>query len=163
MVYLSEFCHKLTGKVADLVDPEVLGHAAAAVLHYFRNDLNQTEVMPGDFSLALEKALHGLGLNHLEADAAAAAQRVVETDLCQLLEDGLELFFFERLRAELRRQLAPAPALLRFRGLHDCAMRLSGTRRWTARCQARSDQIVEFLRTALGLEPIRRPCGLMVT
>ncbi len=155
---------ELTGEGASLVSAELVRNAAAAVLDYFRYEMKRSSVSVGEFTVALETVLHGLGLTHLKAAMAtgAAGGGVGPTDLSTLVGDGLELLFFQRLRAELRRQLAPAPRLVRFYGLRPCVMRLAGARRWSPRCQALGDQIVDYLRTSLRAEPIPWACGLVV-
>ncbi len=157
-------CFELAGEGASLVSEHIFQEAAAAVLHYFRNELGRTAVTVGEFSTALEVVLHSLGLTQVKAAArlSHAPEHFTETDLQPLAADGLELLFFQRLRQELRRQLRPSPELVRFRGLRPSVMRLVGTRRWTPRCQDLKDRIVDFLRTSLQAEPISRPCGLVI-
>jgi hypothetical protein len=155
---------EFVGEAAQVVDAELLRNAAAAVLHFFRTELHRESVPAAEFIAALEKVLHGFGLTHLRAapDAAAKAPQMTQTDLCTLAGDGIELMFFQRLREELRRNLQPAPRVLHFHGLRPCVKQLAGARRWSPRCQALNDQIVEYLRTSLSAEQINRPCGLVV-
>lgn len=158
------------------LDPDVIREAAAAVLHYFRDDLGRENVTLEEFTDALEHVLSGLGYevaggaaSPLEpgaspADADAAAP-VVECNLGTIAEslgDGLELGFYPRLRAELKTLLAAQPQVVRFNGLRNCAKRLARTRRWCARSVQVSEEIVGFLRDCWGAERPRRECSLMV-
>ena len=72
------------------LDPHIIHNAAAAVLHYFREDLGRETVTIDEFTSALEHVLAGLGLSvhsstasaepetaHVAAAAAAAAPAVV--------------------------------------------------------------------------------------
>jgi hypothetical protein len=154
---------EILGDNASLFDTEFVKHAAAAVFHYFRDELQRDTVTVAEFSMALEKILRGFSI------AAAAKQenprpRVAQSDLCRLVagsDDG-ELFFFPRLRDELRSQLRESPQLLCFRGLRQCVKQLAGARRWTNRCQSLHDQIVEFLRSAMYQENAGTNCALVV-
>jgi hypothetical protein len=154
---------ELEGEAAAAVDPEMLRHAAAAVLQYFREELKRTHVSTSEFAAALEVVLHGFGLHHLRANPVPESQPAAAvSDLRLLAGDGFELGFFQRLREELRRQLGPKPDLVRFHGLRGCVKQLAGARRWTRQCQSLHDQIVDYLRTSLRAEPISKPCGLVV-
>ena len=144
------------------VEPELVRQAAAAVLHFFRADLGRTVVSVGEFSVALQKALRGLGVN---VDLIGAMPADPETDLGLLAGHagtGLELEFFPRLRDELRRMLHHSPGMIRFRGLRGCVKQLLGARRWSGRCQALNDQIVHYLRHCLNAEATASPCALVV-
>jgi len=145
-----------------LVEPELVRQAAAAVLHFFRADLGRTVVSVGEFSVALQKALQGLGI---DVDLTASTPTEEETDLRLLAGNagaGFELLFFPRLRHELRRMLHQSPGMIRFRGLRGCVKQLLGARRWSGRCQALNDQIVDYLRICLNAEAMASPCGLVV-
>jgi hypothetical protein len=74
----------------------------------------------------------------------------------------LELFFFPKLRDELRQQLRQSPRVLRFRGLRGCVKQLAGARRWSARCEKMQEQVVEYLRGCLTAEPEKSECALVV-
>jgi hypothetical protein len=155
-------CFELAGEGASMISEHVFQEAAAAVLQYFRQELGRASVSVGEFSSALEVVLHSLGLTQLKAAIGPAHPQAAETDLRALVEDGMELLFFQRLREELRRQLQPAPEVVRFHGLRSSVMRLAGVRRWSPRCQDLHDRVVDFLRTSLQAEPISRPCGLVI-
>ena len=91
--------------------------------------------------------------------------RIVEADLQKLAassSEAFELAFFPRLRDELRTQLRQSPQLLRFRGLRNCVLRLTGARRWTHRCRNLQDQIVSYLRECLAAETQTASCALVV-
>jgi hypothetical protein len=176
---------ELTGEGIGEFDPEFLKHAASAVFHYFKHDLGRVTVTVGEFAGALEKVLRGFGLQS-EADEqngepipkhwdepceepceerAGAARRVLKSDLRLLACEsgkGFELFFFPRLRDELRQQLLQDPEILHFRGLRSCVKQLTGARRWTSRCQTLQDQIVEYLRNCFTTESNQPNCALLV-
>ena len=93
------------------------------------------------------------------------SRETIETDLGSLARefaDSLELFFFPRLRDELRTQLRQSPRVLRFRGLRGCVKQIAGARRWSARCEKMQDQIVGYLRECLVAEPEQNECALVV-
>jgi hypothetical protein len=150
----------------DQIDPDVIQHAAAAVLHYFRDDLGRVNVTIDEFTSALEHVLTGLGYR-VEGSSAPAttSTEVVEADLGAMAEslgDALELGFYPRLRKELRELLATTPRMIRFRGLRPCAKRLARVRRWCPRSVRVSDEIVGFLRACWGAERPRTECSLLV-
>jgi hypothetical protein len=170
---------ELSGEGIGAFDPEFLKHAASAVFHYFKHDLGRVTVTVGEFAGALEKVLRGFGLQS-EADEqngehacevededeeVSKERRVLKSDLRLLACEsgkGFELFFFPRLRDELRQQLLLDPQVLHFRGLRSCVKQLTGARRWSPRCQTLQDQIVEFLRNCFTTEASQPNCALLV-
>jgi hypothetical protein len=162
---------ELMGECADAIDPEVVHHASAAVLHYFKHELNRQSVSVGEFALALEKVLRSFGLSvHADCQTQALPEpvppRVLESNLHELAShaasQGFELLFFPQLRQELKRQLDQSPNVLRFHGLRACVKQLAGAGRWNRRCQSLHDQIVHFLRSCWESDAARRSCALMV-
>ena len=169
---------ELNGEGIGSFDPEFLKHAASAVFHYFKHDLGRVTVTVGEFAGALEKVLRGFGLQseadeqngeHVDtfptADDAPGERRVLKSDLRLLACEsgkGFELFFFPRLRDELRQQLLQSPEVLHFRGLRSCVKQLTGARRWSPRCQTLQDQIVEYLRNCFTTEANQPNCALLV-
>jgi hypothetical protein len=157
---------EIMGKHASLFDADFIKHAATAVLHYFRDELDRESVTVAEFTLALEKILRGFNIaTAADAQSDQAAPRVLHSDLFRIAteaHDAGELFFFPRLRDELRAQLRHEPQMLCFRGLRKCVKQLAGARRWTPRCQSLQDQIVEFLRTCMTQENPRAHCALVV-
>jgi hypothetical protein len=156
---------ELTGNAGGSLDPEVLSHAAASVFHYFKNELERETVTIGEFAGALEKVLRKLGFVFRAGALESRSREIVETDLCLFAResaDSLELFFFPRLRDELRAQLRQSPRVLRFRGLRGCVKQLAGARRWSVRCEKLQDHIVEYLRRCLTAEPEQSDCSLVV-
>jgi hypothetical protein len=154
---------ELLGDAAELLDPEMIHHAAAAVLHYFKHDQGRTDVTVAEFASALERVLRGFGLSIVSAHAQEPPGLLARADLRALACEsgkGCELFFFSRLRGELRARLAAAPRLLHFRGLRGCVKQILGARRWGPRCERLSDQIVHFLRDCAAAEG--RGCALLV-
>jgi len=153
---------ELVGGSATNYDEEFVGHAANAVFFYFKHELGRQTVSLGEFAEALEKVLHGFKLP--ARGSTCASVRIGRADLLQLAEGGggCELFFFPRLRDELRLQLRQSPEVLRFSGLRGCVKRLTGAERWCARCQQLHDHIVDFLRTCLSAEVAASNCTLLV-
>lgn len=149
---------ELIGESVPLLSEELLHDATAAVLHYFRRELGQTIVSVGEFSVALEQALRGLGFDVQTTPGEASDPRpkhIAEADLRLIAgrpDDSVELLFFPRLRAEFHRLLGPGPRVVRFRGLQGCVRKLSGARRWNQRCRELHESIVEYLRECLGSE-----------
>ncbi len=175
---VERFTFELVGDALGDVDADVIRNAASAVVHYFKSELKRTTITVGEFTQALEQVLRAFGLSvsatpvstaDLPAMTAATnATKSEETpsDLAQIACEsgkGFELAFFNRLRAEMRRQMSGAPRVVRFDGLRRCAKQLVGARRWNIRCQRMSDQIVDYLRECLSHEKTEsRACGLVV-
>jgi hypothetical protein len=155
---------EIVGEGNSQLEPETLRHAAASVFHYFKIELAREAVTIGEFSLALEKVLHHLGYT-IHAHAADRPGEISDADLGQLANEtggSLELFFFPRLRDELRIRLRSGPRVVRFRGLRGCVKQLAGARRWTSRCEDLQDQIVAYLRGCLTAETAQHACALVV-
>ena len=157
---------EIVGEANSLLDTDTLRHAAASVFHYFKTELARETVTIGEFSLALEKVLHHLGFLIHAHEPPGENREVSHTDLTRLageVADGsLELFFFPRLRAELRIRLRQSPRVVRFHGLRGCVKQLAGARRWSNRCEQLQDQIVEYLRGCLTAETEQNECALVV-
>jgi hypothetical protein len=157
-------CVELSGEDARLFDPDFVKEATGAVFHYFKHELGRESITVGEFSEALEKVLQGFDFSRRTA-VSKAAPRVIESDLRRLVDEsgsGCELFFFHRLRDELRLQLERGPQLVRFSGLRSCVKQLAGARRWSARCRTLHEQIVDYLRNCLSRESAPRNCALLV-
>jgi hypothetical protein len=153
---------EIVGGTASQLEPELLQHAAASVFHYFKVELDRETVTVGEFSLALEKVLHHLGY---VIHTGGPDPEIRDTDLARLIRDtagSLELFFFPRLRDELRDQLRQSPRVVRFRGLRGCVKQIAGVRRWSSRCEQLQDQIVAFLRQCMDSEAEKPGCALVV-
>jgi hypothetical protein len=149
----------------EALDPKMLRHATASVFHYFKTELERESVTVGEFAQALEKALRGLGLTLFAEKCEACINATLEADLALIAResaDSLELFFFPRLRHELRTQLRHSPRVLRFYGLRGCVKQLAGARRWSSRCEKMEEQVVEYLRQCLTAEPQKNGCALVV-
>lgn len=160
---------ELIGDSAQWLDQEAIENAAAAVLHYFRVELERQSVTVAEFAATLEKVLRGQGFDVKTADhaavaapTAAPARPVVEADLSLFAGEGGELFFFPRLRDELRRRLDGTPLVLHFHGLRPCVKTLTGAKRWTAQCRVLNDQIVDYLRTCFTSEEAGTGSALVV-
>ena len=149
-----------------LFDPEFVKHATSAVFHYFKNELGRQTVSVGEFAGALEKALRGFTSPSKPPEPADAPDlEIPESDLRKIAVEsgkGCELFFFPRLRNELRAQLRQSPQTLRFRGLRNCVKQLAGAQRWCPRCRTLHIQIVAFLRDCLTAEVRQNSCTLLV-
>jgi hypothetical protein len=156
---------EVVGETNSLLDSETLRHAAASVFHYFKVELAREAVTIGEFSMALEKALHHLGYSIHAQSAPGEGPEVSEADLALLASEtagSLELLFFPRLRDELRIRLRNSPRVVRFHGLRGCVKQLAGARRWTSRCEVLQDQIVDYLRGCLTAETEQNGCALVV-
>ena len=162
---------ELMGEDASLLDPELVRHASAAVLHYFKTELQRSAVSVSEFAQALEKVLRSFGLSvtadcPLGSSPEKPSPRTIEFNLNDLAttaaRESFELVFFPSLRQEMKRRLGESPTVIRFHNLRDCVKQLTGAQRWNLRCQKLHDQIVEFLRCCWVAEPGRRSCALVV-
>lgn len=156
---------EIVGEANSFLDTETLRHAAASVFHYFKVELARETVTIGEFSLALEKVLNHLGYV-IHTHEAPPPRDVSHSDLNLLAgetgSESLELFFFPRLRDELRVRLSQSPRVVRFHGLRGCVKQLAGARRWSNRCEQLQDQIVEYLRGCFNAETAANECALVV-
>ncbi len=146
------------------LDPEIVREAAAAVVYYFRNDLGREHVSVEEFSKALQRVLGRLGYQVSSQDSPAEEPRLAVSNLPELASSsgkGFELFFFQRLRNELKAQLRQEPRVVRFQGLRTCVKQLSGRQRWCPSCEKMSDQIVDYLRECFTAEKAS-DCNLVV-
>lgn len=156
---------EVVGDGVSSLDPDVVQHAATSVFHYFKHDLARQTVSVGEFAEVLEKVLRGLGFQVDNSEPSPTAAQPGGADLRRLAresEDALELFFFPRLRDELRTQLRQSSQVVRFRGLRGCVKHLARARRWSPRCQNLHDQIVSYLRECFGAETRKDKCTLVV-
>jgi hypothetical protein len=156
---------EVVGEGLSVINPEVVRHAAASVVHYFKYDLGRETVSLGEFAEVLEKVLRGLGYNVRQEPGNGASDASRDADLHQLARDAGdagELVFFQRLREALRTQLRHSPQRVVFSGLRPCVKLLTGSRRWGRRCQWLQEQIVAFLRDCLGAETPPGQCVLVV-
>ena len=155
---------ELIGDTASLVDPDLIRHASAAVLYYFKHELHRQFVSVAEFAAALERALCAVGLS-IFAEAEPGSLRVLDSHLPGLMKSAGEtgeLFFFPELRQELKRRLAESPRIVRFNGLRPCVKQLAGASHWSPRCENLSDQIVDYMRTCWQSDTHSRPCTLVV-
>ena len=158
---------ELVGDAKDQLDPELLRHATASIFHYFKCELGRESVTVGEFAGALEKVLRGLGFKVCPGEPGTPPPKpgVAVADLLGLARESgesRELFFFPRLRGELRAQLRQTPRVVRFHGLRGCVKQLAGAQRWSIRCERLQDQIVDYLRGCLTMETERNKCALVV-
>jgi len=156
---------EIIGEANGLLEPETLRHAAASVFHYFKTELAREAVTIGEFSLALEKALHHLGYTIHAQEPGTPSTESNGADLARLIREtdgSLELLFFPRLRDELRVRLRHSPRMVRFHGLRGCVKQLAGARRWSDRCERLQDQIIAYLRGCLTAETAQNECALVV-
>ena len=156
---------ELADNTTDLFDSEFVRDATKAVFHYFKHELGRHSVSIVEFEGALQKVLGDFAATAQLSAPPDSSPRVLECDLnCLALESGQgrELFFFPRLRVELRRHLQQSPRVLRFRGLRDCVKQLTGARRWSRRCRTLEGEIVDYLRECLSAEPAPVEFALMV-
>jgi hypothetical protein len=166
--YLPCSAEELTFEVVgdtSLVDGEVLKHATAAVMHYFREELDRTTVTLGEFSAMLTKVLQGLGISAEVTGQIVPGEQVRIADLGALAEAGGiagELEFCQRLRTLLREQLAAAPSRLEILGLRVCVKRLTGRKHWCPTCERTAAWILEMIRGWYAQEAPSRPTALVV-
>ncbi len=156
---------ELADDTAQWFDEEFVRHAANAVFHYFQRELGRHSVTLSDFARALERVLRGFKQDFSAPALVAPVPGVLKLDLDRLAREsgeGCELFFFPRLRDELRQQLRHAPHTLRFHGLRGCVKLLAGTRRWSRRCRDLEDQLVAYLRQCLSAEAPHGRVSLVV-
>ena len=149
---------ELSDSMPDGPSPDMVHEATAAVFHYFKVELCREVVTVVEFAGALEKVLRGFGfqVNAVEEDPATR-------DLRELAcVAGGELHFFAQLRTALRQQLGQSPHLIQFSGLRGCVKHLAGARRWSPRCEALRDQIVDYLRSCVRAEAEPADCTLLV-
>jgi hypothetical protein len=155
---------ELMGDSSKLLDADFVRQASKAVFHYFRNELRRDSVTVAEFADALERVLRSFGYQ-VNSDADTPARRALDSDLRRLANEsagGCELFFFPRLRDELRHQLKQEPRMVRFHGLRGCVKQLAGARRWSNRCQTLQEKILQFLRECLSAETPHLECSLLV-
>lgn len=144
---------------------DLLENAAASVFHYFQHDLNRKMVSVAEFAAAFESVLKGLGVQFPVDAALGVADDAANKDLEMLAYHagaGGELAFYPRLRTAVRAQFQMTPRLVRFHGLRRCVKNLLGAERWSARCDALRDQIIDFLRNTLSKETAGANCTLVV-
>lgn len=156
---------ELIGEEFGAEDAEMIRHAAAGVMHYFREELGRDSVSVDEFAQALVKVLRDFGLKAQTAAEERAASQRMESDLEGLAAEvgaGFELAFYPRLREEVTQRLQQSPSILQFTGLRSCVKRLTGARRWSGRCQEVHDHIVEYLRHCLKEDPNAGRCALLV-
>jgi hypothetical protein len=145
----------LMGETRRWFDSDMVNQAAKAVFHYFKHDLGLQTVTIGDFAGTLEKVLNAFALNEQASADSKLEPLVPDLDLFRLARtwgEGGELFFFPRLREEVRQSLEQGRQVLRFRGLRGCVKHLIGARRWSLRCRELEEQILAYLHRCLGAE-----------
>jgi hypothetical protein len=155
---------ELFGDAASHVDPELIRHAAAAVLHYFKVELQRQFVSVAEFAAALEHALRAMGLS-IFADTGAGSVAALDSHLPELMKNAAgngELFLLPQLRRELARRLGQSPHMVSFNGLRPIVKQLAGANRWCPRCENLSDQIVDYMRTCLQSDTRSQACTLVV-
>ena len=97
---------EVEGDTAASFDSEFIRHAADAVFHFFRYELQREVISVAEFAAALEKVLSGFKSSAPGVQKSGAQEGVLESDLGRLAEESgkdSDLFFFSILRAELRR------------------------------------------------------------
>ena len=147
------------------VDPETLKHAVAAVMHYFRAELQRTTITMAEFSAMLSRVLAGLGIAAEITEDGEASSDVRIADLGLLAADGApagELEFCQRLRTLLREQLAAAPTRVEFHGLRNCVKRLTGRKHWCPECEKTAAWILEMIRGWFEQDAVSRPTALLI-
>ena len=137
------------------LNPETIREAASAVVYYFTNDLSQTFVTVAEFSEVLSRVLTNLGHTVVTESGVRLPSGEPPTNLEGLLGEvgsGFELGFYAELRREFHKIVEAGPSIVRFAGLRETVKALTGAKRWCARCDRVSDQIVDYLRECLSAE-----------
>ncbi len=160
---------ELTVEIADdaagMVDEEALKQAAAAVMHYFREELERTTVTLAEFTNMLTRVLKGLGLNAEISGQVVPGEEIRFADLRTLaVGEGVagELEFCQRLRTLLREQLAAGPVRLEILGLRGCVKRLAGRKHWCPACERTAAWVLELIRGWYAQEAPAPPPALIV-
>lgn len=159
---------ELIGEAVKNLDPNLVRQAATAVLHYFKEEMHQEVVTVNEFTYALQSVLKNLGLEVVDEPTKKQLKpggKILEADLNDLLEEdgsATELVFFKRLQREFGKLLNQSPRLVRLTGLRKAVKLLVGAQRWSKRCDATSDQIVNFLRECMGQREAGEDCALVV-
>lgn len=146
---------EFVGPAAQMLNPEVLRHASAAVIHYFKVELGCEVVSTSQFTQALSKVLVGLGIV-LEADPKDASPAVRVLDLGTLVSEASqlgELGFCWRLRSLLREFLSQKPERIEFRGLRGCVKVLADRQHWCETCERVESWIIDLVRGWYAREP----------
>jgi len=146
---------EFVGPAAQMIDPEVLRHASAAVIHYFKMELGCEVVSTSQFTEALTKVLEGLGV-FLRPASQSEPSAVRVLDLRTLASGGSqlgELEFCWRLRSLLREFLNEKPERIEFRGLRGCVKVLADRQHWCETCDRVETWIVELVRGWYAREP----------
>ena len=148
---------EFVGPAAQMLDPEVLRHASAAVVHYFKVELGCEVVSTSQFTEALTKVLVGLGVfleTGNEPEGGSSMVRVLDL---RTLASGAsqlgELEFCWRLRSLLREFLSEKPERIEFRGLRGCVKVLADRQHWCETCDRVETWIVELVRGWYAREP----------
>lgn len=158
-----EIVVELAGKSGALPDRELITQAVSAVIHYIKTDLKVNAIPAEEFSTLLEAVLEGFGYKvktkvkngcaNADNKGESSKSRIErETEIVNLQEiaeeagSGYELFFFERLRHIVYKNLKRRPKLLYIHGLRSCVKQLVGARKWSPQCQRLSEDIVYFVR-----------------
>ena len=130
---------ELLGDTLNLIEPHTIQEALKAVVYYFREEHEDTSVSVAQFSSALGKVLQGFGFDVVFDEDPQIHLRVEETDMARLARETsgqqYELFFFQRLRLEVRSSLRKSPNLIQFNRTRECVKRIVGAGRWCARCR----------------------------
>lgn len=156
---------ELIGEAVESLDPDIVKNAAAAVLHYFQHEEKKQTVSVNEFSNALERVLRGFGFE-VVSNVPGPSIKTVRADLGEISEENgqpCEILLFQRLRAEIHRQVEGAPVRVCFSGLRPCVKRILGLRRWSPRCQGLSDQIVNYVRDCLSREKRHNRCAVVIS
>ncbi len=155
----------LAGETGKWFDESFVQDAAKAVFHYFKHEKGRETISVGEFAEALEKVLGGFAEAAELPRESSPGPEIGEADLARLAHDsgeGWELFFYRRLREELRARARNRPEVLRFRNLRQCVKQLLGARRWGGRCRTLEEQILSYLRECLTAEVSSGTCSLLV-
>lgn len=163
---------ELLGDATQFLEPELVKHAAAGVLEYFKTELGRETVTVAEFTETLARVLRKFGVSvecsgadPEPADPPAVHPSVCDHDLPSMATEcgkSYELGFFQALRDTLRKALATAPQAVRYHGLRRCIKQLSGRRRWCRACRDLEVQVVNYLRDTFRQSAGGRAVSLVV-
>lgn len=166
---VEDFALELAGSAVSLLDSSILKQAAAAVMHYFRDELGRDAVTAPEFAAALGRVLAGFGImveiSEAQIVSKAARGPARSRDLRVLAGDAGklgELAFFPRLHVELLEGLKESAGWMEFRGLRPAVKQLLGRKHWTPGCQELEERIIATLRQWWEAHGAATGCALVI-
>jgi hypothetical protein len=125
-------------------DPELVSDLAAVLGYYFLEEKKKPLVPLEDFRAALDAMCRCLKVS------SVPRKNYYSTDLLHLAEQskpGFEIGFFHLLHEEVERHQKSSLSHIIFGRLREAVMAITGSRKWTCRCEALQDQIIAYIRS----------------